>query len=271
VTAVLRRLPAPLVAALLLAAACSSDIRQMRDQAEARWREGKYEDAARLNQLLYDRDARGRFAAPALLDLGTIYYLNLRQLDRAIATFQKIIVEFPHGREARRAREQLAEIYRNEIGDLTQAIHEYEKLLESDAIDNRSEIQFRMADTFFKLNDFDRALRELRRIEDGGVSGHLADQVRLKIGSIYQIRKRYEDAAAVFDKASGSPCIECRRRAVFNLAETYELMFDYERAIATIQKLDRTPEDEARIAREVARLADKQQRVNATPVEWERH
>jgi tetratricopeptide (TPR) repeat protein len=266
----MRRLGPTLAALAALAlAGCSSDTRQMLDQAEAHWREGKFEEAARLNQLLYERDAQGRHAPAALLNLGTIYYLNLRRLDKAIATFQRLVEEFPASPEAPKARVQLAEIYRSELGDLTQAIHEYEKILESPGVDDREQIQFRMADAFFKLNDFDRALRELRRIEDSEVSGHLGDQVRLKIGSIYQIRKRYQDAVPVFDKVAGSPCIECRRRAILNLSETYELLFDYDRAIATLQRLDRTPEETARVAREVSRLEDKRRRVAGSPLGWE--
>jgi len=257
---------APLV---LLLAGCSSDTRRMLDQAESNWREGRFEEAARLNQLLYERDTQGRHAAAALLNLGTIYYLNLRRLDKAIETFQKLVDEFPAGAEAPRARLQLAEIYRSELRDPTQAIHEYEKILASPGIEDREQTQFRMADAFFEINDFDRALRELRRIEESGVSGHLADQVRLKIGSIYQIRKRYQDALPVFDRVAGSPCIECRRRAILNLSETHELLFDYDRAIAAIERLDRTAEDTARIAREVARLEDKRRRVTGSALGWE--
>jgi hypothetical protein len=122
------------------------------------------------------------------------------------------------------------------------------------------------------MEDFVRALRELRRIEESGVTGHLADQVSLKIGNIYQIQRKYEDAAGYFQKVENSPCLECRRRAIISLSETYESVYDFQRAIETIRKLDQTAENEQRVNQEVARLAAKQRKLgNETTLSWPRH
>ena len=232
--------------------ACNSNALQLLEQAEARWREGNYRDAVRLNLLLYDRDSRGRYAAQALLNAGNIYYINLRQLNKAIETYQKLLTELPGARRAEGARAAVP--LRQRLGDQTQAIYEYDLVLASKELDNRAEIQFRRANAYFKLNDFDRALREFQTIEEGGVSGHLADQVHLKIGTIYQIRKRFENAMESFRKVTESPCIECRRRALLTLAETYEAVYDFDNAIATLHRLDGTGENREQISREIVRL-----------------
>ena len=67
---------------------CNSSSRQMLEQAEARWREGNYDDAIRLNTLLYKRDREGKFGPQALLNIGNIYYLNLRQLKDAVENYK---------------------------------------------------------------------------------------------------------------------------------------------------------------------------------------
>jgi len=252
-----RALAWSLFALALATPACNSSSLQLLEQAEARWREGNYEDAVRLNLLLYDRDSRGRYAAQALMNAGNIYYINLRQLNKAIDTYQKLLTELPGSRQEVKAREQLADIYANELGDLTQAIYEYDLVLASNELDNRPEIQFRRANAYFKLNDFNRALKELQTIEAAGVSGHLADQVHLKIGTIYQIRKRFENAMDSFRKVTESPCIECRRRALLTLAEIYEAVYDFENAIETLHRLDGTGENRDQISREIARLKTK--------------
>lgn len=253
-------------------AGCNSDTRQLLDQAELGWRDGNYDDAIRLNLLVYERDPHGKYASRALMNLGNIYYLNLRQLNKAVGFYEKLVTELPGHPEEFKARERLAAIYANEMGDLTQAVYEYEKILASDGVDNRAEIQFRMADAYFKLNDFDRALRELRRVQEWGVSGHLADQVHLKVGNVYQIRKRYEDALEPFQNVSASPCIECRRRALLNLMETYESLYEFDKAIETVRKLDRTPENEIRIQSEVHRIIEKREQVDSgTTPEWYPH
>ncbi len=245
-------------------AACNSDSRQLAERAEASWRAGNYEDAIRLNTLLYERNPNNQFAAQACLNIANIYYLNLRQIKNAVDEYKKLIQEHPKAPETLKAREQLAAIYENELDDLTQAIAQYDKLLEANNPENRAEILFKRASAYFNLEDYNRAWRELRLIEDSGEGGsHLLDQVHLKLGNIDQIRRQYQDAADYFQKVIHSPCPECRRRAILNLSETYEALLDFEGAIKTIRMLDHTPEDKKLADQEVARLAEKKQRMNS--------
>jgi tetratricopeptide (TPR) repeat protein len=260
-----------LLAAVLLLTACSSDSSRLIDRAEARWREGKYDEAIRLNRLAHDRDKQGRYAPEALLKVGDIYYLNLRRINDAVETYKQLLNEFPGKPEEYKARERLANIYENEMGDLTQAIYEYDKILEATSLDNRTEIQFQRANAYFKKQDFDRALRELRRMEEAGVDGHLAHQIYLKIGNIYQIRKRFEDAIAYFKKVTESPCPECRRQSILNLSESYEALYDFKNAIEAIHMLDQTPEDALLVQRESRRLMEKERHLNSGDLKWQPH
>jgi TolA-binding protein len=256
----------------VLVHACNSDSQQLRQRAEARWREGNYEDAIRLNTLLYESDHQGEYAPAALLKIGDIYYLNLRKINEAIETYKRLASDFPGTPEEHKARLQLAAIYENEIKDLTQAIYEYGKILEDKNLDNRPEIQFRRANAYFMLEDYDSAWRELRHIEDAGVSGHLADQTFLKLGVIDQIRHQYEDAAGYFRRVCESPCPECRRRAILDLAKSYEALFDFDHAIETLGRLDPSPENSSLVRQEVARLKDKKRQADAVTVPtWNKH
>jgi tetratricopeptide (TPR) repeat protein len=256
------------LASLVLLAACNSDARQLLEQAEARWREGNYDDAIRLNTLLYQRERGGAFAAKALLNIGNIYYLNLRQIKDAVETYNKLLIELPGSPEECKARQQLATIYANEIGDLNQAILEYDKILESPELENPLDVEFQRASAYFRKGDYDRALRDLRRIEEQGISGHLAHQVYLKIGNIYQLQNRFDAAVAVFEKVSGSACIECRRRALVHLMESHESLYDFDAAIKSVRKLD-SPENDSLIAREVTRLSERRRQLGSgTELNW---
>ena len=120
-----------------------------------------------------------------------------------------------------------------------------------------------------KKSDYYRALRELRSLEDSGIRGHQADQISLKIGNIYQIQKKFADAVEPFRKVLTATCQECRRSAILNLAETYENLFEFDRAIETIGKLDKTPESEQYIQSEIARLNEKRKRIDkGVELEW---
>ena len=253
----------PWLLLLLAASGCNSDARQLQQRAEMQLREGNYEEAVQLNRLLYLKDPQAKTAAQALLTIGDIYYLDLRRIKEAVGAYKKLTDEFGGRPEEYRARLQLAAIYENEMADLTEAVVEYDRILQFPELDNRFEIEFRRANAYFKMEDYNRALRDLRRLEEAGVTGHLADQVYLKIGSIYQIQRKYEDAESYFQRVKESPCLECRRRALGGLAETYEAVYDIPHAIETIQKLDHTPENDRLISREVERLTKKQRRLGA--------
>jgi tetratricopeptide (TPR) repeat protein len=268
----LRRFPA---AGLLLMALgqieCSSSARAILDRAEAAWRSSRYEEAVRANQELYKLDSRGKLAPQALLNIGDIYYLNLRQLKSAIEYYDKLTREFPAAPEALQARRQLAAIYMNEeiILDLDQAIAQYDKILEAGDLADRQEIRFQRAEAIFKNGDYSRALRELSSLEEEGVNDGLAARISLRIGTIYMIEKRYSEAVEPFRKILASNNVECRRRAILNLAECYENLYDFQNAVETLRKLDATPENEQLILKEIERLNKKRRDVErGGPALW---
>jgi tetratricopeptide (TPR) repeat protein len=267
-----RRLTGGLLLLAALLAACTSDSRQLLDRAEANWRKGRYYEAIQDNGALYRLEQRGRYAARALLNLGNIYYLNLRQLKQAIEFYNKLTQEFPARAEALEAHRKLAGIYASpDFLDLDQAIVEYDKILAAENLEDRADILFQRADAYFKKGDYYRALRELRSLEDSGIRGHQADQISLKIGNIYQIQKKFADAVEPFRKVLTATCQECRRSAILNLAETYENLFEFDRAIETIGKLDKTPQSEQYIQSEIARLNEKRKRIDkGFELEWRR-
>jgi tetratricopeptide (TPR) repeat protein len=264
----LRSAACVLVLAAMLAA-CSSSSGQLMDQAETNWRKGRYEDSIQVNQALYNLEPRGRYAGRALLNIGNIYYLNLRKLKPAIEFYEKLTAEFPDSAEAILAHKQLAAIYANELVDLDQAIAQYNKLLEAKNLDDRQEILFQRADAYLKREEFDHARRELLGLEDAGVSGRLADQVSLKIGDSYAIQKRFDEAVEPFQKALTSAFPECRRRAILSLEETYENLFEFDKAMQTIRMLDKSPENDRYVQSEVARLSAKRKGVETGGLVWD--
>jgi tetratricopeptide (TPR) repeat protein len=260
-----------LLLAATLTAACSSDARQLLSRAETAWRNGGYEEAIRANLQLYQLEKQGKYAPQALLNIGNIYYLNLRQLKPAIEYYDKLTQEFPEAPEALHARRQLASIYTNEevIRDLDQAIAQYNKLLDEVELADRAEIQYQRADAYYKKGDYSRALRELSRLEESGVQDRLAAQVSLRIGNIYQMERRFTEAIEAFRKVMASNCPECRKRATISLAETYENLYDFDNAIAALRKLDPNAENDAYARSEIERLNAKRKQVErGSRLDW---
>ncbi len=249
---------------LWLTIGCSPDPELMLADAAAQWREARYEDAVRLNWKAYLANPKGRIAARALLSIGNIYYLNLNRREDAIEVYQKLLMEFPGGADGLEARKQLAAIA-GQIGDWTQAVYEYDRMLELGTRQDREWARFQKASAYFKMSDFESALQELRRLEETGATNHLSDRASLKIGVICQIQKRSADALVEFRKVSDSACKECRQRALFNLISTHEARFEFDKAREVIGLLDDTPENQALARKEERRLASMRQRAEAVP------
>lgn len=255
-----------MLACLAFLPACRPSTADVMESAEASWRKGDYEKAIMLNRAVLARDPKGKNGAQALLNIGNIYYRNLRQIRSAISTYSHVAQEFPGSPQEYQARRCLAEIYADELKDATRAIAEYDRLLAMPQLADAAEIRFRRADLYFKNEEFDRALRELLHIRDQGVSGRLADQVLLKIGAVYLAQKRFEEALGPFQEVARSPYPESRRQAILGMTDAYEGLYDFDKAIAAIRGLDPSPENEQRIAREVARL-EKRRRELESPAE----
>jgi tetratricopeptide (TPR) repeat protein len=253
----LRRLAVPVLFIAAGLASCTSSSQKLLEEADANWRKGRNEEALQGNQILYQREPKGTLAPRALLNTANIYYYNLRQLKPAIQFYDKLVREFPEASESVDAHRRLAEIYANELNDKDQAITQYDALLMNGNVPDRPEILFKRADMYFKKEDYDHALREMRALEESGVGDRLADQVSLEIGSIYQIQKEFDKAVEPFAKATASKYADIRHRAVLSLAETYETLFDFENAIATVRRLDHTPENDQFVSAEVERLKKK--------------
>src|SRR5947207_1235085 len=81
------------------------------DQAQAAWDSGDYASAvARYEEFLKD-NPRHEQAAVVRFQVGNIYYLNLRQYDRAIQHYIHLLEDFPHAPQAVLTTQRLAECY----------------------------------------------------------------------------------------------------------------------------------------------------------------
>ncbi len=168
-------------------------------------------------------DAR-RWRARALHQAGRIGHLYLDQPRRAVQRLRQALKLLPEGPFAFDARREIADIYYDRLLDYRTAALEYERLVhefaERDGIDA---YQYRVAQSYFLVRDFDQARTEARMLLDKWPEGRFAAEARLLIANSYYLEQRLDKAVAAHQAllASG-PDVPLRARSLFELGICYQ-------------------------------------------------
>lgn len=204
-------------------------------RAEGQWRKGNYARALEMHARVYRDHPKSRYADEALWEMATINYVNFYRIDRAVSYLQTLLAEYPASPLARDAKLRLAEIHEGEIADIPQAIRYWQQVLAADSPRQlRRQILFKMANAYFKANRFEEARAQLEAVLEEGKNDHLADQSRIRAGTIRQIQKQYAKSTGAFHEVlRATQCRDCRVQAQRGLIESYEFMGELGNAIRT--------------------------------------
>ena len=236
-----------------------NEVRAQMAQAQARWRVGAYDDAITLYESVSRNYPASRYADDALWEIATIYYFNYYDVNRALSCFQRLATGYPGTPLARESHLKLAEINEIVLKDVAAAIaHLNEALSQDPSIRSRRLICFKLGGDYLKLDRFDEAQRQFASVLRDAQDDHLADQASIRIGSILQIGKKYDESLPFFQRVlERANCRDCRGRAKLGLIESYEFMDDLPKAIAVAKSIDRGEYPEQLKQGLLKRLTDK--------------
>ena len=253
----LRPVSASLFVCLILLAVvvvgCSRDVEQSLERAVEAWDSGDYQLAAEEYERYLEKDPDNEKAAEARFQLANIYYFKLRRYDQARANYSTFL-ERNHGHSnAQLARERLAEVL-GEMGRSYEAIAEYENLNPQNE-NERRRIRLRIADLYFAQRNYSQALTEYEKVIEKVAYDELSEQAYLREASIYHIeRGQYQQAVPVYQVlASGSSDPEVRIRALFGLADCYAGLYQFDEAIKTLREINEKRE-QTDVARRIEEL-----------------
>lgn len=221
-----------------------ADLKVALERARECWRSGAYDDAANSYIALQSENPDSAFAPSCLWEAATIYYYNLYDISNAMHYFEKLIVEYPHSRQALESHLKLAEIFDLELNELGSAIDHWEQALEGDlAPETRHDIEFKVADAHFRSGRFDDAFEEFQKIASSpDIAPHTVHEGELRLGAILQLRKDFQGSIDQFQKVlSSNPCSDCRLQAQLGLIESYEFLDRLPEAIETVKNI--SPDD----------------------------
>jgi len=262
----------PTAYCLLLLSSCRTK-GALLDQAQAAWDSGDYPAAAaRYEEFLKD-NPRSEQAADARFQAGNVYFLNLRQYERATQHYIHLIEDFPKSPHVYQARQRLAESY-VAMGKPREAIREYETLLIAfpDTPDRRR-LRLNIADLYYDQNDLGQALAEYEKVTRGAAYDDLSERALLRLGGIRYLRDEFEDSIPAYQAvAERTRDSQIRRQARFGLADCFERTFQYDEAVKVLEGTEPDPKSPDAIPKRIASVREQQRQRNLTPSEgpWQK-
>jgi len=252
-----RRKLTALAALFLLSAILSPGCRRNVDESLTRaaeaWDGGDYKMAAEEYERYLAESPSGDKVPDAHFQLANIYYFKLKRYDQARAHYSTVVERSPNHPTAQLARERLAEVL-GEMGRSYEAIAEYENLNPQNT-NERRRIRLRIADLYFAQRNYSQALTEYEKVIEKMAYDELSEQAYLREASIYHIeRGQYAQALPVYQQlAAGSADPKVRVRAAYGLADCYAGLLQFEEAIKALRAVQDESE-QADINRRISEL-----------------
>ena len=208
-------------------------------RGQEQWRETNYMEAIEIYESVYKDYPKSQYADDALFEVGTIYYINFYNVDRALHYFRELVNQYPESPWVPQAYLRLAEIHEIELADLPQAIDYWNQILTLDVpLEVRRQVYFEMGGAYFKLNQFDKAFEKFQLLMEDGSNDPLAERARAQAGIILQIQSQFEESVDYFNQVlEGPKCDDCRRTARLGLIESYEFLGELAKAIEVAESI----------------------------------
>jgi len=222
-----------------------TDVQVAMERAKEAWRSARYQEAVAGYLELQSRDPSSPIAAECLWEAASIYYYNIYDLSNALHLFERLTVEYPDSQWGLQSHLVLGDIFEKELNEINNAVVHWREALAGNLDDaTRQEVELKIADAYFKMNEFDLAMEDFQRIALASPPGdaHLVHRAKLRLSTLFQIRREYDKSIQFLEQVLNSdPCAGCRLQAQLGLIESYEFKDQLDDAIRIAQNI--SPED----------------------------
>lgn len=201
-------------------------------EAENLWFKNRYREAIRVFLQVVDRYPDTRNAETSLLRIGEILMLNLYEPEKAIEYFTRLTLEYPKSEDAITARKTMASIYEKSLRDYDRAVIQYQKLIDSKNVDNRDEYQLAIGRCYYKKGDFNQAIIEYRTLIRRYPGSALVPETYYEIGNCYFVMNNCEKAVKQYEEILQEyPAINRRGDILLSIGVCLEEKEEYGQAL----------------------------------------
>jgi TolA-binding protein len=179
---------------------CSHQVQTQLKDAEKAFRSGNYQTSRSIYLQIAESYPKSRQAPEAYYWAGMISYLYLKEPQRALDYFHKIIVDYPASEFVLATRGELAEMYEKEFNEPRLAIGEYQKLIDEtpDHL-NEDEYLYKIGDIYFNQGDLAQSKIEWEELIRKFPKGKWVDRASFQVAMTALIQQKYEDGLKGMD------------------------------------------------------------------------
>jgi len=209
------------------------------EQAKVFELDGEYDKAVVTYQMVAVNDSTSERAPSAFYEVGKIQFFMLNKPEDSIQTLEKLVKEYPNHGKAPYAQFLVGNIMEEPLAKYLGAINAYSNLLriypDSKLAANS---QYRIAQCYYKLNDYSQAMSEFGEILDKYAKSKFVDSAMYRIGDIYYVTENYKKAVKMYLKlVSEFPNSVHVRDARFYMAQCRENLLEFDTAIKDYKEL----------------------------------
>jgi tetratricopeptide (TPR) repeat protein len=228
------------------------------NEAQTAWDRGDYQAAVTHYEEFLKGAPPSEQAANVHFEAAKIYYLNLKQYDRAAEHYIRLIEDFPQFPKREQAYLQLAECFEL-MKKPREAISEYESLLIAfPDTPERRKIRLAIADLYYGY-DQSQALVEYQKVVKDAAYDELAEKAYLRIGGVRFLRNEFQEAIPPYQMvAQNTQDPNIRRQARDRVADCYENLAEYDRAVKILEQTEPDPQQPGYLQKRIAGIRERQ-------------
>jgi TolA-binding protein len=226
-------------------------------QAEALLEEQRYEQAVEAFRQIYEHHPSFSQAPQAIFQAGEILNIYLQNYHEAVLAYLLVEKDYPNTELSRRAQRQVADIYKNRLRDYPRAIVAYQKLLDSGA-EGGDRIQYEVADTYFRLENFEQARIEFESLLKNYPGSALLPEVEYRIAVAWTLEGHPKEAESVFRRVSERwPESTYALEARYGLATSLEERDELSEALKVLESLKGSYPNTEAVAKKIEQVQER--------------
>ena len=220
---------------------------------------GDLSGAAELFDELQEQHPGSARAPAALLEAGRLLHLGLGRDQEALLAYLSLERDYAATAQAAEARQLVAELYKYRLDDQQRAITAYQRLLDENP-EGADRLQYELADSYFRLNNFEQARIEFENLLRTHPASALGPEVQFRIAVTHALEGNAEAAMVAYREVTSRwPRSSYAVEARFGLATVLEERERLRDALALLEELQGVYPNPDALARRIEHL---RQRIN---------
>ncbi|MHB8481322.1 MAG: tetratricopeptide repeat protein [Nitrospiria bacterium] len=197
-----RRVSAIFILAVLIffPSGCTHTVQAKLKEAEKQFRQGNYQASQSAYLQIAETYPKSRQAPEAYYWAGVISYLYLKESQKALDYFQKVLIDYPASEFVLLTRGHLAEMYEKEFNEPRLAIGEYQKMIEETPDHaNEDEYLYKIGDIYFNQRDLTQSKIEWEGLIKKFPGSKWTDRASFQVAMILMIEEKYTEGLTAME------------------------------------------------------------------------